>query len=552
AVPEPKKPEKTEPEGVKTEPKKTETAVPELKKPEKTEPEGVKTEPQKTETAVPDPKKPENPKPSSEKNDNPRTAPAGKIRFTFRYAPWKDVIEWFADQAALSLQADNVPTGTLNLTDGQYYTPTEALDILNGYLLFKEYTLLRKGKTLFVIYLPDGIPPNLLEPITPAELDTRGKYEICRCVFSLSRTTPEIVQAEITNLLGPQASVALLPKSQQIAITETGGTLLTIRNIIKRIDDPDDIVSGSIHIVEMTNMTAEEALGIMRKLLAITETDISLRTAADVSGKKIFLSGRPDMIERSKEILARIDSSYGNKEEGQPQFEVYNVGTADPITVLAILQTLLAGTKDVRLSLDAKTGGIAALGRPSNHATIREAVKQMQLNVPQIDVIPLKRISPLSAVESIKKFFATASAPTAAAAPAAGPPGSVRTAMVSTPPPTVEADVSERQIIVRGTVSQITEIRALLAKLGEDGSLAPTNNSTVRAIPLSPAATAIVLEQLQSMLPKLDANVKVVAPKIDNDNPFAEPPKPETNIPETKRGVDKLIEETFESNPPII
>ncbi|GHT16768.1 hypothetical protein FACS1894189_1280 [Planctomycetales bacterium] len=468
------------------------------------------------------------------------TRSAEKIRFNFRYAPWKDVIEWFADQAGLSLQADNVPSGSLNLTDNQYYTPTEALDVLNSYLLFKEYTILRKGKSMFVIYLPDGIPPNLLEPITPAELDNRGKYEICRCVFNLNRTTPDIIQAEAEKLLGPQGSLVSLPKSQQIVVTETAGTLRTIREIIKRIDDPEELVSGTIHTIDTKNLSADEALGIMRKLLAIDDADASLRTAVDVSGTKIWMSGRGDMIERAKEIINTIDSSFASKDvllEGQTQFDTHDPGTADPATVLAVLQTLLAGTPDVRLSLDAKTGGIMALGRPANHATIKETIKQMQLNVPQVDVIPLKRMSPLSAVESIKKFFATGSpadTTTSTTSTAA------KTTAINVPAPTVEADTAARQIIVRGTITQIKDIRSLLAKLGEDGTGARTvNASTIRTVPLSPAASTLVLERLQEVWQKLEPNSKINVITPDKK----QEPEPK------KENLDKLIDETFDKIP---
>ncbi|MDR2115942.1 MAG: hypothetical protein LBP87_06145 [Planctomycetaceae bacterium] len=479
-----------------------------------------------------------------------------KIRFNFKYAPWKDVIEWFADQAGLSLQADNVPQGSLNLTDNQYYTPVEALDILNSYLLFKEYTIIRKGKTMFVIYLPDGIPPNLLEPITPNELDERGKYEICRCVFNLNRTTPDIIQAEAEKLLGPQGSLVALPKSQQVVITETAGTLRTIRDIIKRIDDPDALSSGAIHIVEMQNLSADEALGIMRKLLAIEETDTSLRTAVDISGTKIWMSGRGDMIERAKEIIKTIDNSFESKNvllEGQPQFEVYETEPADPAVVLAVLQTLLAGTPDVRLSLDARTGSIVARGRPANHATIRETIKQMQINVPQIEVIPLMRLSPLSAVDSIKKFFATSTV---------GETTSTSTAAKTTPAvsaPTVEADISARQIIVRGTASQINEIRTLLLKLGENGTGGKiVNTSTIRNIPLSPAATALVLDQLKEIWPKLEQNeIKIVTPsaivpmRSTNDLKLKNQNNENINEKKNEKSVDELIDETFDKEPPI-
>ncbi|MDR2440974.1 MAG: hypothetical protein LBE12_16565 [Planctomycetaceae bacterium] len=479
-----------------------------------------------------------------------------QLRFNFKYAPWKDVIEWFADQAGLSLQADNVPQGSLNLTDNQFYAPTEALDVLNSYLLFKEYTIIRKGNTMFVIYLPDGIPPNLLEPIMPEELDERGKYEICRCVFNLNRTTPDIIQAEAEKLLGPQGSLIALPKSQQVVITETAGTLRTIRDIIKRIDDPDALSSGAIHVIEMQNLSADEALGIMRKLLAIEETDTSLRTAVDISGSKIWMSGRGDMVERAKEIINTIDSSFASKNiilEGQPQFDIYDTGTADPAVVLSVLQTLLAGTPDVRLSLDTKTGGIAVLGRSANHATVREAIRQMQLNVPQIEVIPLLRLNPISAVESIKKFFATSTVGEAVSASAAAKTTAV-------PAPTVEADISARQIIVRGTISQIKEIRSLLMKLGEAGTGGKiANTSTIRNFSLSPSATALVLDQLKEIWPKIEQNeLRIVTPSaivpmrsINDLKPKLEFKEKIKEEQKNEKSMDELIDETFDKELPI-
>ncbi|MDR1963467.1 MAG: hypothetical protein LBQ50_06785 [Planctomycetaceae bacterium] len=556
----------SQPEPPITEPTTPEPTTNEIKPEDlKNKPEPSTPEPSTPEPSTPEPerltKSPQSPLLLNEKHSEKteETDGVGKtvktLRFNFKYAPWKDVIEWFADQAGLSLQADNVPQGSLNLTDNRYYTPTEALDVLNSYLLFKEYTILRKGNSMFVIYLPDGIPPNLLEPITPEELDERGKYEICRCVFSLNRTTPDIIQAEAEKLLGPQGSLVALPKSQQIVITETAGTLRTIRDIIKRIDDPDALSSGLIHVVEMQNLSADEALGIMRKLLAIEESDSSLRTAVDISGTKIWMSGRGDMIERAKEIIKTIDSSFASKDillEGQPQFEVYDVGIANPTEVLAVLQTLLAGTPDVRLSLDTKTGGIAALGRPANHATIRETIRQMQLNVPKIEVISLNRLSPASAVDSIKKFFATSTVSDSSASAAKTTPG------VSAP--TVEADISARRIIVRGTVSQIAEIRALLLKLGEDGTGGKiANTSTIRNIQLSPAATALVLDQLKEIWPKLEqSEIKIVTPsaivpmrsthELKNDLKNDLKPKDEKK---DEKLMDELIDETFDKEPPI-
>ena len=46
----------------------------------------------------------------------------GKIGFKFKFAPWKDVIEFFAKQAGYSLTADAYPNGTFSYTDTKTYT----------------------------------------------------------------------------------------------------------------------------------------------------------------------------------------------------------------------------------------------------------------------------------------------------------------------------------------------------------------------------------------------------------------------------------------------
>ena|GEM_PF-1302829 len=452
----------------------------------------------------------------------PRDTPAGMVRIISRNQPWREIIEWVADQAALSLQADRMPTGTLNLNDNEYYTPTEALDVLNAYLQFKDYSLVRKGRTLFVLYLPDGIPPNLLETITSEELDERGKYEICRVVFNLNRVQPAVVQTEIERLLGPQGNIIPMPMSQQIVVTETGGVLRTIREIIQRMDDPDYILEGTFHTVELKSHTAEEALQTMRQLMGIDAADTALRTAVDSTGKRIYLTGRADMIRRAKELLELIDSSLAENDPrmwGEAQFETYEVGTADPATVLSVLQTLLVGTPDVRLQLDPRTNAVLLRARPAVHATVRESIKQMQLNAPQIDIIPLKRMSPLTAVERIKMVIPTAPPLSSATATATGGGGGgggggnrQQTASAATQLPTVEPDTLARQIIVRGTLSQIKEIRDFLASQGEDGVVTSVSVAGSRMVPISPAATALVMEQLQGILPALGPNINVIAP----------------------------------------
>ena len=47
------------------------------------------------------------------------------------------MLDWFADQAGLSLVLDAPPAGTFNYTDTRSYTPAKAIDLLNSVLLTK-------------------------------------------------------------------------------------------------------------------------------------------------------------------------------------------------------------------------------------------------------------------------------------------------------------------------------------------------------------------------------------------------------------------------------
>ena len=58
-----------------------------------------------------------------------------KLRFNFRYQPWDEVLDWFAQQAGWSLVLDTPPQGTFNYVDDREYTPAEAIDLLNKVLL---------------------------------------------------------------------------------------------------------------------------------------------------------------------------------------------------------------------------------------------------------------------------------------------------------------------------------------------------------------------------------------------------------------------------------
>ncbi|MBA4019345.1 MAG: hypothetical protein C0483_19435 [Pirellula sp.] len=428
-----------------------------------------------------------------------------KLKFNFRFQPWGDVLDWFAQQADLSLVMDSPPPGTLNYTDNREYTPAEALDLMNGVLLTKGFTLVRRERMLMVVNLEDGIPPNLV-PFVPGEkLDALGEFELATTLFRLGRLSAEDAQAEIQRLIGPQGSVVLLPRAGQIQVTETAGRLRLIRSVLEATAQLQASDAGAVKAFQPTHVGVEDVLPLLRQLLdipadAYASADGSVRLAVDPLTGKLLVGGKPERVAQVSDIIKAIDvpAPAGTGTVETPQLEVYDVGVSDPTSVLAVLQTLMANFSDVRLTTDPVTGKLVALARPAQHATIRATIEQMQREARQVEVIRLQFVDPQAAVTAIGKLFGTDSGAAAAGAPK------------------VEADTLTRQLLVRGSQGQIDQIKSLLSKMGEnveDGGETQTDHTNVRMLPLSPRTVKTALEQLETIWPTMRSNpIRVVSP----------------------------------------
>ena len=449
-----------------------------------------------------------------------------RLKFNFRFQPWSDVLDWFAQQADLSLLMDAPPPGTLNYTDPRSYTPAEALDLMNGILLTKGYTLVRRERMLLVVNLEDGIPPNLVAFVPADKLDSLGEFELVTTLFSVSGITPEDAETEIKKLIGPQGAVVALPKARQLQVTETAGRLRLMRSVLQASAGLQT-GGGDIRAFQPVHVTVEDALPLVRQLLnippdAYADSDGSIRLAVDPLTGKLLVGGKPERVGQVVEIMKAVDvpaPELTGPGFEQPQLEVYDVGAADPASALAVLQTLLANYADVRLTSDPQTGKLVALARPAQHATIRAVLDQMQREARQFEVLRLQFVDPQQAVLAINRLFGGGETASAGA-------------------PKVEADLSTRQLLVRGSPTQIEQIRSLLTKMGEnvaEGAASEPDTSTVRMLPLGSRTVRQALEQMDAVWPTLRPNkIRVVTPSstIEAIHPAAADRRaPETNQP---------------------
>jgi type II secretory pathway component GspD/PulD (secretin) len=421
----------------------------------------------------------------------------GKLRFNFKYAPWRDVIDWFAEQAGLSLVTDVYPPGTFNYTDKRAFTPEEALDLLNTVLATKGYTLVRREKMAILFNLEDGpVPKEFVPVVKPEDLEKLGEFELVSCLFQLSRMTPEEAEAEVNKLKGPQGSVVLLSKAKQVYVTEHAGKLRTVWAMIKAVED-SGFKDEKVQVIKLQHLLPSEFLTMVRASLQIPEgttatVDGSLRLAVDELGGKIIATGKQIAIDRVLELQKIVDVPLDTPEGPvgaieSPQLEVYPILQADPDGVLAVLQTLMATETNVRMAKDPKTGHIVVFAKPSQHASIKATIDSMQRDASSIEVIKLRKLDPSEVVLALNQLLGdpTGKDPLAAARA-----------------PKMYADAINMTITLHGNPAQLQQARDYLTKMGEiaePGAELTTERTNFRVIPATSRSARQALDQLEAL-----------------------------------------------------
>ena len=414
----------------------------------------------------------------------------GKLRFSFYAAPWREVLEWFAERADLSLVVEVLPVGTFTYRDDRAYEVDEALDLLNSYLLTRGYTLVRRERLLLVIDLESPIPEELITLVTLDELDQRGRYELVKCVFPLARMTADEARRMIEGFLGPQGMVIAFPAARQILVTETAGKLRTIRDMIARVEDPK--AGGMERIVDfqLNHVIAEEVLAIARPLLGLgpdQNFDSEISISIDPLGTRLFATGDTEKLKLLADLIPRIDRETPPTVDAgvvieDPKLRTYYIRSADPQLAYRTVQTMLANQPEVRMDLDTTSGKLVVLARPDQHQLVQDTIAELEGQTRRFEVIQLKRSDPQFIILALNKFFNLG----------AGEDGP------NPDDPIIDGDPLSMRLWVRATDTQIEQIRELIDTL-EGPEDEQTAGTTFRVLPLTGSAAQSALDTVERL-----------------------------------------------------
>lgn len=412
-----------------------------------------------------------------------------ELVFNFSGAEWREVIQWIADEAGLSLQADQYPKGTVNYVDNsRTYRLGEAMDEINRLLLDRGFSLVRRGRQLILIDQESDNAASLIsalaELVTSEELDTRANSDIVRCVFALGSLSADAAKVEIGQLVGPAGKVIVLESAKQVVVTETVGRLKAIRSLLVNAS----AASSDVTEIVLKYRVADELLEIARPLIGLesgVNSSDKIRIATGLYGDRLYATGDAATRALLERIIERADTplqmnaAETGESQSLPKLETYIVSTVAPSTVIDVLQTLLAGLPDTRLTIDPQAGGIIAYARPETHVMIQQTIDKLEGRGSSFEIIQLRRLEPSQALATINKFFGVTD-------------GTKKDA------PTIDGDPSTGRLWVRGTSEQIEMVRNLIDKLEGSDSLGEMSDR-IRVLPYTGRTAQETVEQLQDL-----------------------------------------------------
>ena len=382
------------------------------------------------------------------------------LRFSFDRMPWRDVIDWLATSSDLALHVGELPTGSFTYNDASDYTPQEALDRINLFLLPEGFTLVRSRQLLSVIDLSDPRSLKQLDSlarlVTKEQLASLEDHEVVKCLFPLGELKAEDAVEELSALQLISAP-AVFSKTNQLMITDTVGKLKSAASILDAFE-PRTMTNGTVvKSFALKHVEAEDVLVVARPHLGLATDEmigIDVSISADLQGKNLFVTGVEDKVKLIEGLVSAIDIPMESDSltDSNAELRAHVVESGNLETVYNVLQTLLAG-KNVRLSTDAEAGTIVALAGPDVQSEIAATVTQLQAAEAEFAVIPLKSVDPYFAITLIEQML---DLPDPLDVPAKGeiPKG-----------PRIDADPGNMRLFVRGKKHEVEQIRKIVVGL---------------------------------------------------------------------------------------
>jgi hypothetical protein len=358
--------------------------------------------------AEPDPE----PAPEDEPCDSERLGKPADRRFRFLFGdlPWKEWLHWLADQLGMSLVMDAPPPGTFHYSGTPDFEPEQAVDLLNGVLLSKGYTLVRRERTLRLLDLSVDLPDGVVFEVPLEAVDKFGRFELVTVKFGLFGRCPEAVEAAVKPLLTPHHKIVSEPETRHLFVTDRAGVMLAVDKVIQDLPElttpppprePDPPVAV---VYPVTNADPEAAMTVLRELVPSGKIVLDI----ELNQIRAFATGAQQaMIE---EVLQRMERE--EPVEARPVLEVHPAGAMPQHVAQAaqLIKALKSIVPQAQITWNADRQSVIAWASAADQETIKKALGKMKLGSwgrgrPQLAVYRLHHIDPATTLSLLQSML---------------------------------------------------------------------------------------------------------------------------------------------------
>ena len=251
------------------------------------------------------------------------------VRLVFRHQPWKDVLQYLADQAGYQLVMDAPPPATFNYTDQEERTITQALDLVNGVLVTKGFTLVRNDRMLMLLDLSRPIPNRSFPQVKPEELGGRGSYEFVAVTWSLERRNRESVKQGIATLSGPYTRVFDMPDNS-LLVVDIVEFQHAVQNIVNGVTNPPIPVTPpkpepppppewKTYTIEKNDPSKIEL--VFKRFVPSAE----ILRLENSNSRELHIKAQPDEHTQLEAILKMLEADSGSEQSSQSVLKTYSI-----------------------------------------------------------------------------------------------------------------------------------------------------------------------------------------------------------------------------------
>lgn len=441
-----------------------------------------------------------------------------QVTFNLHQQPWESVLQWIADTSKLSLDWQELPGDTLNLTTTRAYTLAEARDMLNRHLLTRGYTMVLNGELLSVMKLSE-IKSSLVPRIAPEKLNEQLDHTLCKVSFDLNWLIADEAVSELTPLLSNAGKISKMSRTNRLEIMDTAGSLKDIYQILEN-EQSDSGQDQLVKTFRLKHRRAGEVIVLLRELLGVDPPPGSSSGGGSMSsggmsqmtsmmrqmqqqmqqgmqrlqssGAKgggggamkeretrlvlnprenmLLVQAMPDQMAIIEKAIDQIDVPVNAGDsliQNLSKMKVYRLNTVDPQTLVDLLQELGDLAPGTVLKVDKEKNSIVAFAALADHLTITTLVERLDQSGRNVEVIPLRRLDAEYVAGTIRALM--------------GPEEKTQNnndyysySRYSSSQPKkqekdfkVEADIENNRLLVFANTIEMDEIRDLLKKLGE-------------------------------------------------------------------------------------